>query len=140
MSRTGRRAVTASAPSTGGGRRVWWLAGALALAVAVLGVVVIGVSGGDDEGQEFRIEVPPGTWERIRAGEEVELIPRRLELQTGDRLVIVNNDAEAHQVGPYVVPSGETLTQDYPDPGVISQGICTLHPDGRVEIVITERA
>ena len=62
------------------------------------------------------------------------------EVFTGDRLVIVNNDAEAHQVGPYVVPSGETLTQDYPDPGVISQGICTLHPDGRVEIVITERA
>lgn len=119
--------------------RVWQLAAASAVVAAVMVSVVASCGGEDPPGAELRVVVPAGTWDRIRAGEAVELIPRRLELATGDTLVIVNDDSEAHQVGPYVVSPGETLTQFFPDPGVIARGLCTLHPDGRVEIVIVER-
>lgn len=81
------------------------------------------------------IVVPDGTRARMEAGEEIVLFPRRLEVGVGDRIVITNDDAASHQVGPYVVGSGQQIVQIFSSPGII-EGICTLHPSGEVTIVV----
>ena len=81
------------------------------------------------------VEVPAGTAERIAAGEEVELLPRTLEVSVGDTLEIHNLDDTPHDVGPYSVAAGQTLRQTFTSPGTL-QGLCTLHPSGEITIVV----
>ncbi len=105
------------------------------VAVALVGaIVVVATSRGS---RDLRIVVPPGTMERIEAGEQVELLPRVLEVRVGDRLVIVNDDDATHQVGPYLVGPGQRLEQRFTRPGRI-EGLCTLHPSGEVAIVVRD--
>jgi len=100
---------------------------------AVVLLLVLAVAGLRSE--HLVVEVPLGTAARIAAGETVELLPSRLEFEVGDTLEIRNPDVEAHDVGPYTVAAGQSLTQTFATPGVL-QGICTLHPDGEVTIVV----
>ncbi len=85
--------------------------------------------------EELRVEVPVGTAERLAAGDAVELLPRTLEVQVGDRLEIVNHDTVTHEVGPYVVAPGQTLRQTFTTAGVL-EGACTLHPSGAIRIIV----
>lgn len=85
--------------------------------------------------QTIEIVVPDGTQERTDQGEQIVLFPRRLEVAVGDRLIITNEDAVTHQVGPYVVGSGQRIDQTFSTVGSI-EGICTLHPSGEVTIVV----
>ena len=85
--------------------------------------------------EEIRVEVAAGTAERLAAGEPVELLPRTLEVQVGDRLEIVNHDTVTHEVGPYVVAPGQTLRQTFTSAGVL-EGACTLHPSGAIRIIV----
>lgn len=106
---------------------------AFVLGPAVVLLLVLAVAGLRSE--HLVVEVPLGTAARVAAGERVELLPSRLELEVGDTLEIRNHDLEAHDVGPYTVAAGQSLTQTFATPGVL-QGICTLHPDGEVTIVV----
>lgn len=81
------------------------------------------------------IEVPLGTYERMAAGEQIELMPTDLELAVGDTLEIRNLDVATHEVGPYTVGAGQTLEQTFSRPAVI-EGLCTLNPSGRVTITV----
>jgi len=81
------------------------------------------------------VEIPPGTADRIEAGERVELLPATLEVSVGDTLEIRNLDEAPHEVGPYSVAAGQTLRQTFGSPGTI-QGLCTLHPSGELTIVV----
>lgn len=112
----------------------------VAAAVVAVAAVALGVTALTDEGvpdgEEVVIRVPPGTGERIDAGEDLELIPQRLELSVGDTLVIVNDDDRTHVVGPYGVPAGQELRTRFTEPGTY-YGACTLHVGDRVEIVIS---
>lgn len=57
------------------------------------------------------IEIPAGTAERVALGEADDPnFPSDLEFVIGDRLVIQNNDIEAHQLGPFFVPAGASAT------------------------------
>lgn len=85
--------------------------------------------------QSIDIVVPKGTQARMDAGEEIVLFPRRLEVGVGDRIAITNDDSASHQVGPYIVGSGQQIVQTFSSPGII-EGICTLHPSGEVTIVV----
>ncbi len=106
---------------------------AFVLGPAVVLLIALAVAG--LRADHLVVEVPLGTAARIAAGESVELLPARLELTVGDTLEIRNHDLEAHDVGPYTVGAGQALTQTFATPGVL-QGICTLHPDGEVTIVV----
>lgn len=100
---------------------------------AVIGFLVLD---GDDGGpSETVIEVEAGTYDRMADGEELELVPDRLELEVGDTLVIVNRDDALHQVGPYTVAPHQTLRQTFTAAGTVS-GPCSLHPSGEVTIEI----
>lgn len=108
---------------------------AFVAAMALLGLLVSALGGGDDA-ETYVIEIPAGTADRQAAGEDLELIPAELELHVGDTLRIVNKDDSYQTLGPYEVAPYQTLVQRFTQPGEI-QGSCSLHPSGQVKIVIT---
>lgn len=83
----------------------------------------------------IEVDVEPGTMARIEAGERIELLPRTLSVDVGDTLVVTNRDDAVHEVGPYTVGPGQTIRQTFTTPGTI-EGVCTLHPDGEITIVV----
>lgn len=101
-------------------------------AVVVLAVVIASVIGGET----IKVVVPAGTAARMDAGEQVELLPAVLRVDVGDELVITNDDDEVHLVGPYAVAPGQTLRQQFTTQGRI-EGVCTLHPDGEISIIVS---
>jgi len=110
-----------------------------ALAAALL-LALLGTGCGDTEEaapEVVELVVPDGTAARLRAGEDVVVMPERLELEVGQTLVIRNEDVEAASVGPYSVAAGKTLSVRYGQPGTF-EGVCPLSENDRYEIVITE--
>jgi len=104
------------------------------LAVVAIALLVVALRGWASS-EEVLVTVEPGTAERLARGEQVELLPRTLEVAVGDRLEIVNRDEVTHEVGPYTVAPGQTLTQTFTSPGTL-EGACTLHPEGAITIVV----
>lgn len=116
-----------------------WLA-TLALALVVLGAVAYRASVLREEARRLEIVIPAGTAERLAAGDVTDAPPHRIELVLGvqDVLVIRNEDAMWHEVGPYRVAPGHTLTQRFREPGRVVQA-CTMVPGKQVEIVVREK-
>jgi plastocyanin len=88
-----------------------------------------------DAPSSYGVVIPKGTGKRIRSGFHIFLIPENLQLHVGDSLVVVNEDTEVHEVGPFFVRPGETLTQTFTEPGKFI-GACTFHPVGEVSIEV----
>jgi plastocyanin len=103
----------------------------VAAAAALLAVALLGGVGSET----IEVDVPPGTNARIEAGEQIALLPRELVVEVGDSLVVRNRDVAVHEVGPYIVGPGDTIRQTFTDVGEI-EGLCTLHPSGRVRILV----
>lgn len=126
--------------SAGGGRRKSLLVTVpLVLLALVLGATALVVSCSGEEAREPQtivFEVPKGTAQRQRAGEEIEIMPADLEMKVGDTIRIVNNDDIVQIVGPYTVGAGQTLRQTFTEPGTIV-GTCSLSATGEVRINIT---
>lgn len=113
---------------------VLWFTGALAI-LCLVSLIAMQVAPRAAATQTIDIVVPSGTQAQIDAGDEIVLFPRRLEVGVGDRIVITNDDAASHQVGPYVVGPGQQIVQTFSATGII-EGVCTLHPSGEVTIVV----
>lgn len=84
---------------------------------------------------DYDFVIPPGTADRIAAGEEVEIVPAELDVHVGDSIRIVNDDSEGHVVGLFYVGAGETLTQRFNSEGVL-EGECSVHPSGEFTLVV----
>jgi plastocyanin len=123
--------MPAASPPRLGRWRSLLAAGAGLIAVVVLVLVVLPELGSET----IVVEVAAGTAERLAAGEEVDLLPRTLEVSVGDRLEIANRDDVVHEVGPYTVAAGQTLRQTFTTVGTL-EGACTLHPSGAITIVV----
>ncbi len=125
---------------TGGSGLAALLVGFVVIVLVGVGALVGGVLlfGGDDDAGpvEYVVDVPVGTAGRIARGEPVELIPAEVELSVGDTIVIKNADDQVHEVGPFSVRAGETLRYTFDRAGTYL-GNCTVHPSGKVEIVVT---
>ncbi|HLT15563.1 MAG TPA: hypothetical protein VK007_02580 [Acidimicrobiales bacterium] len=127
-------------PDRAGARRVararsglGWLG-----ALAVLLVVAAACAGGEAPAgppDDVEVVVPAGTGARLRAGEDVTVMPERLVLQVGQTLRIRNEDGEAARVGPYEVPARDELSVRFGRPGRF-EGYCPLSENDRYEIVI----
>lgn len=119
------------------------------LVVAAI-VVIVGASmlvgfliaGGDDRGgsagektaaREFTI--PPGSFQRVAAGEDVEVIPEELHVAIGDTIRIRNEDTVGQTVGPYYIPAGQSVQQTFTEDATL-EGVCTAHKDGRIRIIV----
>lgn len=130
-----------------------WQIAVLALLVPVVlgGAYLIGAGSGDgDRGSGIQVEraddetdfeydfvIPPGTADRIAAGEEIEIVPAELVVQVGDAVRIVNEDDEDHVVGVFFVAAGETLTQRFNNEAVLT-GECSVHPSGAFTLRVVD--
>lgn len=117
--------------------------------VVIVGGFLLGSMGGGDTGsvavsdvdddaafaEDFLI--PAGTADRIEAGEEVEIVPQELVMETGESIRIVNEDDVGHIVGVFYVGAGETLTQRFDTPGELS-GECSVHPSGSFTLRVVD--
>ena len=117
------------------------IAAVIAVIVALLVAITHdgGSSNSASSNARFKVweyTVPFGTGRDLDAGKDVNFFPARLDVHVGDQLVIHNHDNRSHQVGPYQVDRDETLQQTFTEKGVL-QGLCTIHPSGKVEIHIT---
>ena len=90
----------------------------------------------DDVAAEHDYVIPPGTGERLDAGEEVEIVPLVLDAVVGETIRIVNDDDRGHVVGVFFVGAGETLTQTFTSPGEFT-GTCTVHTDGEFTLRVS---
>lgn len=114
------------------GRNVGLALVGLAIMVAVGGAGFALTGGAADH----RYVIPKGTAARLDNGELIEIIPRELSLKAGDTLTVVNHDVADHFVSVTQVPAGQTVTYEFPSPGVFD-GACTVHPRGSVRIDVT---
>ncbi len=87
--------------------------------------------------------VPAGTTERLKNGENPELIPREFEVHVGDKIRVRNDDTELVRLGIFNVAPGETVTMNFnkvgPLRGVIfadDSGGCGTPPPKDKEFVI----
>jgi plastocyanin len=110
------------------------VAGALVVAVALAGMALTGCAA-DPQPQTVEIVVPAGTQDRLAAGEEVVVMPARLELRVGDTLFIRNEDDVVQSVGPYSVQPGGEMQLTYGAPGTY-EGYCPLSEGERYQIVV----
>ncbi len=123
---------------------------AIVVAVAALGALA--ACGDDDDSATPQVEsvaaadagtatyefvIPPGAGEALDAGEPLEILPATLEVVVGDTITIVNDDDRGHNVGPFFVGGGETLTQRFASPGEFV-GVCTVHPSGELVLIVDE--
>ncbi len=92
-----------------------------------------------DETATYEYEIPPGAGEALDAGEPLEVLPGELNVEVGETIRIVNDDDRGHNVGPFFVGAGETLTQRFSSPGEFV-GVCTVHPSGELVLVVTDPA
>ena len=98
----------------------------------------IDVTSADDETEfDFDYVIPPGTAERIAAGEPVEIVPAELVVEVGDSLRIVNEDSSDHIVGVFFVAAGETLTQRFNSVALL-EGECSVHQSGSFSLRVVE--
>ena len=116
---------------------------AIALGALAVGLATVLVTVGiwlmvrpESAGEVFTIDIPAGTGDRIDAGEDVQLVPRELEVSVNDTIRIVNEDDRVFDVGPFVVTPNSTLEHTFDRPGRFS-GACTLHPDDAFTVVVT---
>ena len=118
--------------------RRWWILGAVAAVVLVVGagIVITFVLSARSSPQTYRYVVPAGTAARAAKGEVVQILPVELNVHVGDRIIIRNDDTADFNVGPYTVRGGETLEETFRRPGAIT-GECGLTPSNEIQIFIT---
>ena len=104
------------------------------LLIAVIPVVVSRFVDQPD-GEAYTIDIPPGTAERLAAGEDVEIVPDELEFKLRDLLIIVNRDSVKHPIGPFEVGPGETSEHTFGEAAAFNS-YCSLHPAGSIRISI----
>ena len=123
--------------------RYRWLAGlallgGLALSLAINASWWIFVFK-DRPPQRFELAIPPGTAERVAAGEAVPSIPADLVLVAGDTLLVRNEDRVSHSVGPFWIPAGTMATIPFDTPS--SAGLsCTINPGKFIGVEVQPRA
>ena len=97
-----------------------------------------GLSAGEDEASaDYDYVIPSGTGDRIDSGERIDILPAELEVRVGETIRITNRDDRGHGVGVFYVGAGETLTQSFTAPGVLS-GECTVHSSGVFTLSVVE--
>ena len=111
----------------------------LAFAAAALVIVLVPLVASRLVGQPVGIshmyEIPAGTAARLATGDRVDVLPADLRFGLQDRLVVVNHDDSAHQVGPFTVGPGERLDRRLSE-AVSFSGFCSLHSTDRITIEV----
>lgn len=120
------------------------LCAVVALGAALGGGAWLLVSGDDPPtgGVDHTFVVPLGTGAKLENGDRIEILPRDLEVRVGDRLVVINDDDRAHDVGPWTVGGQKTFTFTFTEVGRFDSR-CTLHSGGGrffIDVLAAEKA
>ncbi len=83
----------------------------------------------------YEYVIPLGAGDALDAGEPLEILPGELTVKVGETIRIVNEDVRGHNVGPWFVGAGETVSQRFSSPGEF-EGVCTVHPSGQLVLVV----
>jgi hypothetical protein len=108
------------------------------LLAGIVGLAAAGCGGSEDSGPEqptYSFVIPAGAGDRIEQGEPLDILPRELVAQLDETIIIVNEDDQAHLLGPWFVGAGETLRQRFTTEGVFEDK-CTVHPSGQFTVVV----
>ena len=92
----------------------------------------------DREPEVVELVIPPGTAERIAAGEEITTIPEGLVFVLGDTLLIVNQDDTNHELGPLYIPAGANASLVMEDANKYTLG-CTFQPSRYFDFDVRQR-
>jgi hypothetical protein len=93
------------------------------------------------EARQVVFTVPPGTVNRMAAGEPVNILPGTIDivLDQQDTLVIRNEDTQPIQIGPYKIQPGQQFSQRFYNPGTFDL-LCSVHESERLRIVVRRTA
>ncbi len=88
--------------------------------------------------QRVELVIPRGTAQRVAAGEAVPSIPANIVFVIGDTLVIRNEDEVAHQIGPFWIPAGTSVSQLLGGATSLIYS-CTIRPEGVLGLEVWPR-
>ncbi len=95
--------------------------------------VAVDIIDNDDaagDGEVHEIVIPDGTTGRVRMGEKVDVIPKRIDIEVGDRIRVRNDDSETAMLGLFDVRPGETVTMNFNEVNVLTGTIFGDEPAG----------
>lgn len=112
----------------------------LLVVMMLVGGVLAGCGAGSDgssgpEEPTFSYVIPAGAGDDIDNGKPLDILPRELVAELNETIQIVNNDDQAHLLGPWFVGPGETLRQRFTTAGTFD-GECSVHPSGQFTVVV----
>ena len=89
------------------------------------------------DSREEVFEIPPGTWARRMAGDDVGILPSKIRLTLGvrDVLVLRNLDDVPQQFGPTIMMPGQSFRLPFEVASTYSF-VCTAHASGEMLIVV----
>lgn len=90
-----------------------------------------------EEARTVTYIIPPGTSQRLAAGQEVVDFPNELIFTIGlqDTLVIENQDDTVHTLGPFVVLPHTTLTKRF-NQARVYESVCTFHKNQQMKLIV----
>ncbi|HEY4368891.1 MAG TPA: hypothetical protein VGN07_16775 [Steroidobacteraceae bacterium] len=112
---------------------IWsFAAGAVAL-LAWAGLTPIPAGGSRDE----VFEIPKGTWERRRSGENIGILPDKIRLTLGirDTLLLKNLDDVPQIFGPTLMMPGQSFRLPF-EKASEYQFACTAHASGQMTVIV----
>ena len=82
-------------------------------------------------------EIPPGTYARRMAGENVDILPQtiRLTLGVNDVLLLRNADDVPHVFGPALIMPGQSFRLPFANASTYSFQ-CTAHASGQLSVIV----
>lgn len=113
-----------------------WIAGSLI--AGVLGVLAwAALAPVRFDSREEVFEIPKGTWARRMAGDQVEILPSRIDLTLGvhDVLLLRNLDEVPQQFGPVLMMPGQSFRLPFEVASTYSFA-CTAHASGEMAVVV----
>jgi hypothetical protein len=90
------------------------------------------------EPRQVEIVIPPGTADRVAQGQAVPSLPADMTFVVGDTLVVKNEDATAHQLGPVWVPPGTSGKLSFDQANQYSYS-CTFQPTQYLGLAVRSR-
>jgi hypothetical protein len=123
-------------PATRPSGRGWRAVVIVAIVAALLTALIVWVSVEGGENVDDRVvTIPAGTGERIAQGQAVDVIDAVVRLEPGQELVVVNDDARLHSIGPITVEPGQTGRQAFTAEGRYPS-TTSVRADGRITILV----
>ncbi|MFQ5967693.1 MAG: hypothetical protein ACE5MI_08790 [Acidimicrobiia bacterium] len=123
-------------------RRILRAVGIVAVVVALMWAVsaaaLLIYTRGTRDATTHELVIPPGTQERIAAGENALALPPTWSFYADDELVLLNQDLVPHRIGPWVVGPNSTLSIIL-QPRLGGPFLCSLHPAGEIALDIQPR-